>query len=66
MNEASKFVRSLERHPGTPWASLFTLLGGIAGLQREPTLESMLWGAGIMGTLWIPVLLTAWQLRNEK
>lgn len=63
MNEMQKYAKSLGRHPGVPFATIFLILGFIAGTQRDGVLGGMI-GAGIMSIFWVPVLWTAWTMRN--
>jgi hypothetical protein len=54
------YWKRLKRHPGVGYATMFALMGAMAGLQREGAgLEQALRGAGIMGVfVWLPVLIT--------
>ena len=55
MNES--YLNRLKRHPGVPIATVMTVMGFFAGIDGG--LIRGLIGAGMMGLLWIPVLLTA-------
>lgn len=51
-----KFWRSLKRHPGVYPATAITFLGIVSGGWV---------GAAIMGVYWVPVFLTAWEMRHD-
>lgn len=60
-----QYSRSLKRHPGVPLASFFTVMGFIAGVQRTGNwLSGGLFGAAMLSVFWVPVLWTAWTLRE--
>lgn len=54
-----RYFKNLCRHPGLGYASFYTLLGAMAGSQRDGTLRSAAVGALVMSVFWIPVLITA-------
>ena len=54
-----RYFKNLRNHPGLGYARFYTLLGGIAGFQRDGTLKSAAVGALVMSIFWIPVLITA-------
>lgn len=56
-SEFYKYTESLIRHPGVPIATVLLLFGFLAGGFG---------GAAIMAVFWIPVLLTAWGMRNKN
>ena len=49
---------SLTDHPGMPLATIFTVAGFLAGIERSHDLISALCCAFIFSVFWIPVLLT--------
>lgn len=55
-SEMRKFWRSLKRHPGVLSAAAMTLFGFAVGGWG---------GAVIAGLYWVPVLLTAWEMRDR-
>lgn len=67
MNEMQKYWGSIKRHPGVPIATLCMALGFIAGVKRGDTdfIFSGFVGTAVMCIFWIPVLITAWQMRND-
>jgi hypothetical protein len=54
-----RYLRNLSNHPGLGYASFFTMLGALAGFQRDGTLRSSVIGALVMSVFWIPVLITS-------
>lgn len=69
MSEWKKFCRSLSAHPGKPIALILTCLGALAGLGNKHSvgheLAYMAFGACVMSLYWVPVLITAWQVRHR-
>jgi uncharacterized membrane protein len=65
MAEIRKYWKSLERHPGVPIAAACTALGFVAGASKggDWFVGGMI-GAAIMSVFWLPVLWTAWDMRN--
>lgn len=60
------YWQSLKDHPGTGIAVIFTLMGGLAGVEKGGW-HGFLFGASIAGAFcWIPVLVTAWQMRKKE
>ena len=55
------YWQRLRAHPGTGYATMFTLLGALSGAQRhDASLTTTIVGAAVMGIIcWVPVLLTA-------
>jgi hypothetical protein len=64
MNNWGKFKNSLGKHPGVMPAAIFTIMGFFAGL-KSGSIFGGLGGALIMSIFWIPVLCTAWTMRNS-
>lgn len=68
MTEFAKFRRSLAVHPGVPVVSILTVFGAISGLNNHNNAghewQYMAFGALAMSLFWIPVLVTAWQMRE--
>lgn len=65
-SEIGKFYLSLQNHPGVGVATVLTIAGGVAGLQRDNWLLGAIVGSAVMGACcWIPVLLTAWEQRKD-
>ena len=52
------YIKGLSEHPGIGYATGYTLIGAIVGLQKDASLGSALRGALIMSVFWVPVLLT--------
>jgi hypothetical protein len=54
------YLHSLRRHPGVPVATIFTIMGFLAGLDRpgDPVRGAMI-GAAITSICWPVVLWTA-------
>lgn len=68
MHEWQKFTRKLKQHPGVPIATALMFLGFVAGAKGEQSEHWYIGGAigvAVMCLFWIPVLLTAWSMRNE-
>lgn len=70
MSELAKFRRSLANHPGLSFAGLMTLAGATSGAtgrmaESGHMLAGVLFGAGVAGLSWVPVLWTAWTLRHQ-
>lgn len=65
MNEWQKFTTRLKNHPGVPIATAFTFLGFVAGANGERWYIGGVVGAAVMCVFWVPVLLTAWSMRND-
>ena len=59
--ERPTYWQRLKAHPGTGYATMSTLLGALAGAQRQDaSLTTIITGASVMGIIcWVPVLLTA-------
>lgn len=67
MSEFKKFKRSLANHPGLWIATACSTMGFLAGLRREDgDFTTALIGAAVMSILWVPVLWTAWTMRNHE
>jgi uncharacterized membrane protein len=65
MTEMQKYRKSLERHPGVPIAAAFTALGFAAGASKGGDwIVGGVIGAAVMSVFWLPVLWTAWDMRN--
>lgn len=54
-----RYLKDLSEHPGLGYATFMSLLGALAGFQRQETLRSAAVGALVMSIGWIPVLITA-------
>lgn len=65
-SELNKYWRSLQRHPGTPIAAWFLLLGFASGACKTPWYIGGALGAAVMSVFFIPVLVTAWSMRNDR
>lgn len=70
MTEFAKFRRSLASHPGLTYATMMMIAGAAAGLNNPHSagheIKAMCIGAAAMGLFWIPVLVTAWQMRERN
>ena len=61
-----KYINSLKQHPGVPIAAALSVMGFIAGATRGGDwIMGGIGGAAIMSVFWIPVLWTAWEMRNN-
>lgn len=65
MIELQKYARALRAHPGVPIAAVLTALGFVSGAMGEHWIFGGMRGAAIMSVFWIPVLVTAWGMRNS-
>ena len=65
MVELHKFMASLKRHPGVPVVTVLMVLGFIAGAKGEHWYIGGMVGVSIMCVFWVPVLWTAWGMRNS-
>ena len=65
MSEMAKYRRSLKQHPGVPIATALVFLGFVAGAKGDDWALRGLIGAAIMCVFWVPVLWTAWDMRND-
>jgi uncharacterized membrane protein len=66
MTEMQKYAKSLVRHPGVPIATACTIIGFVAGASKgDDWIMGGAIGATIMSVFWVPVLWTAWGMRNN-
>lgn len=64
MSEWQKFKNRLRTHPGVPIATALTIIGFVAGAKGEQWYIGGAFGAAVMCIFWVPVLWTAWTMRN--